>query len=135
MKISIGQPPIWDEASKLFNLEALGLVTVFTFGDTLYNPYGARLSRDLIAHEEEHARQQKHDDECAKAWWRRYIDDPAFRIDQEAQAYRVQYKCICSIVKDRNMRARHLHEIATIFSGPMYGNIIKYAEAQILIKS
>ena len=135
MKISYSKPPIWDEANKLFKLEELGLGTVFTYGDTLYNPFGADLSKDLIAHEEQHAKQQSHDETCAKLWWRRYIDDVDFRIEQELEAYGAQYQCTCRILKDRNKRAKKLWELATIFSGPMYGNVIDHAAAMSRIRT
>lgn len=130
MKIAIAKPPCWDAANALFRLEELDLGTVFTYGDTLYNPFNVQLSYDLIAHEEEHARQQMHDDTCAKLWWDRYIRDPEFRIEQEGMAYGAQYRCICKRVKDRNARARQLHGLVEIFSGAMYGDIISHPMAQ-----
>lgn len=129
MKIIIDKPPIWEEANKLFKLEELNLGTVFTYGDTLYNPFGADLSDDLIAHEEQHAKQQQHDDTCAKLWWKRYIEDPEWRLSQELEAYGAQYKCICRQQKDRNKQAKKLWELATILSGPMYGNMIQHGVA------
>ncbi len=135
MKIIIAKPPIWDEANKLFRLKELGLGVIFTYGDTIYNPFNIPVTRDLVAHEEKHAEQQQHDETCAGLWWKRYVEDPAFRIEQEAQAYRAQFKCICKTVKDRNNRARNLHMLASQLSGPIYGNSVTHTAALQMIGS
>lgn len=129
MKISNEKPPIYDEANALFRLDELKLGTIFTYGDTLYNPSNMPISEDLVEHEMTHAHQQQHDETVAGLWWKRYIDDPQFRLDQEVEAYAQQYKFLCKTQKDRNKRARMLHQIATMLSGPMYGNIVTHTEA------
>lgn len=134
MKILIAKPPIWQEANKLFKLEELNLGTIFTYGDTLYNPFNVQLTDDLIAHEECHARQQHHSDDGARIWWRAYIDHPEFRVEQELQAYGAQYKCLCGTIIDPNRRARQLNELAKILAGPMYGGIISHTGALTKIK-
>lgn len=134
MKIAIAKPPCWDEANKLFQLDKLKKGTVFTYGDVIYNPDNLPMSDHLIAHEEEHGRQQQHDEHVASLWWKRVIADPAFRIDQEARAYGVQYAFICKRVKDRNKRVTYLLEMARMLAGEMYGNCVSQQEAMRLIR-
>lgn len=105
---------------------------IYTYGDAIYNPNGIELPDHLIKHEETHSRQQRSD---VDAWWGRYLIDPYFRIDQEVEAYAVQYKFICQTMKDRNQRARVLTDFARTLSGPLYGNIIGHQAAFKMIKS
>lgn len=135
MKISLQKPPCYDEANKLFKLEELGMGTIFTYGDTIYNPFHAYITDDLIRHEEVHMEQQEADPEKAKAWWERFIKDPQFRADQECEAYGAQYKFFCQKQKDRNRRARYLWDLAKAVSGPMYGNCITHSEAMKQIRT
>lgn len=134
MKISNEKPPIYDEANALFKLDELNMGTIFTYGDTLYNPSKILLTQDLIAHEEMHAHQHQHDETVAKLWWKRFIEDPQFRVDQEIEAYGAQYKFLCNSQRDRNKRAVILHRLAGMLASPMYGNIITHSEAQRRIR-
>jgi len=130
MNISISKPPafIYDECVKLLGIDKRKNV-VWTFGSTIFNPDNAEIPDHLYEHELTHANQQKHDDTVAKLWWARYVADPSFRLDQETEAYRAQYKFICEKTKDRNTRYRALHQIATDLSGKMYGNLVSFTEA------
>lgn len=134
MKIIIAKPPIWEEANKLFKLQELGLGVIFTYGDIIYNPFNIFVTTDLVAHESVHAEQQQHNETCAKLWWKRYIEDPEFRIQQESAAYHAQYKCLCKQHKDRNVRARKLYMLADQLSGPIYGNSVTHSEAMARIR-
>jgi len=132
MLISFEKPPIYDEAVKHFAIDPKH--TVFTYGDTLYNPGGLFISEDLYVHEETHAEQQGHGEEGAKVWWDRYLTDPLFRVEQEAEAYGRQYACICQKVKDRNKRVVHLNALAHILAGPLYGKAISPTKSMKMIR-
>ena len=131
MRIINEKPPIYEDALKAFNFNPD--TTVFTYGDNLYNPAGLTIHTDLLIHEMVHMEQQKHDDTVAKIWWQRYIQDTAFRLDQELEAYGEQYRYICGQVKDKNKRYRILRILAGFLSGPMYGNIISMRDAELQI--
>jgi hypothetical protein len=79
--------------------------------------------------------QQECHPDVAKLWWKRYIQDVDFRLDQECEAYGAQYKLICQMVKDRNRQAKNLWAMADILAGPLYGNIVGRTEAMKRIKS
>lgn len=128
MKILIEKPPIYDEALRTFNLNPDDSI-VFTYGDTLYNPNNAKITADLIRHEETHMEQQQYDRSVANVWYQRYFADANFRMEQEIEAYGEQYKFICQTVKDKNKRSKYLWAMAKDLSGTMYGNCIKFNEA------
>ena len=129
MRVINEKPPVYDK------IVAAGMKpsnkTVFTYGDAIYNPHKLTLTADVVAHEEVHERQQGKDPE---AWWDRCIADKAFQAEQEAEGYAAQYDLICKGVRDRNQRARIRYEVATILSGPIYGNRIGHNEAMDLLK-
>ncbi len=134
MKFTTERPPIYDEANKLFGLEEHGYKAVFTYGDTCYNPSGCEIDSFLIRHEETHMEQQDANGDVAAMWWKRYIQDPEFRVDQEAEAYGAQYKLYTQQERRRDMRAQYLWGLAKMLSGPMYGKAISHSEAMKAIR-
>lgn len=130
MKASFEKPPIWKQANELFKLDQLGLGAIFTFGDTIYNPFHIEVTDDLEAHEAVHEIQQREFPGGPKAWWDKFCEDPAFRIDQEAKAYRAQYLFLRK-KKARSLNEQHniAHMLAGLLAGPMYGNVITSPDA------
>lgn len=134
MQILFEKPPNYDELKELFKLDKK-TTTFFSYGDCVYSPDGKAPTADLIAHEETHLEQQGNDRTAAKIWWMRYVADPAWRIEQEAEAYGAQYKFYCGRNKDKNYRFRYLNGLASHLAGPMYGKAVKHQEAIQKIKS
>lgn len=128
MKIVKDFPPNIEKIRATFKLHQ-GIV--FTYGDTLYNPDGGFIDRALEIHEETHTKQQGDNPE---AWWDRYFIDKDFRLSQEIEAYKNQYKKMKSNIKDPNKLAYRLNIIAKDLSSEMYGNIITYEEAKSLLE-
>lgn len=131
MNIVNEKPPIWDECNKAFKLVH---GTVFTYGNTLYNPDGIEIPQDLLVHEQKHAQQQQWNETVAKLWWLKYLEDPQFRLEQEVAAYAAQYRYICSVVSDRNARDKNLRILAGMLASPIYGNLIHQLMAANAIK-
>lgn len=133
MKISNTKPPIWDSACAAFNINPAN--TLFTFGDTIYNPGGIDpIPAHIITHEEVHEKQQTKDGMTPELWWGKFLRDPAFRLDQEARAYGAQYAFVCKTVKDRNQRYKIMWDLAGILSGPLYANCTSQQGAIRLIQ-
>jgi hypothetical protein len=130
MKILREYPPIYEDIINYGMHPRQG--TIFTYGDTIYNPDGIEIPEYLMIHEEVHSKQQGADPD---AWWGRYLIDEYFRIEQETEAYAKQYDFMCKKVKDRNQRNRLLIDIAKIVSSPTYGNVITTSAAMIQIKN
>lgn len=127
MEIIYGYPPNIEEIKKHFSLSDS---VVFTYGNKLYNPHKGHVDEHLMKHEETHARQQGDD---PAAWWKKYLSDPEFRLQQEAEAYGRQYRSF-AVHHDRNKVFFFLHGIAYDLSSGIYGNIISLEEAKKLIK-
>lgn len=174
MIIKNEKPPEWIMTGCLSQFRVNVERTFWAYGDVIYNPGGITIREDILAHEEQHGRQQEaymhpmngednglhmcceqHPSEwfthtladgtdCAgpgmrciggkDAWWTRYLAEPRFRLEQEAEAYAVQYKWILKHLADRNKRARWLHEYATQLSGPLYQVAVTHQQAKQMIE-
>lgn len=115
-------PPNIKEIRKALDLA--GRTPVFTYGLRIYNPYKCFLPQDLRVHEGTHVEQQNV--WSASLWWEKYLSDPKFRLEQELEAYRNQFKFYKTINKGW---MKFLQRIASDLSSKMYGNIISYPEA------
>lgn len=129
MKIVIDFPPNIEKIRTKLNWS--GKTPVFTYGDTLYNPYGGNIDAPLQTHESTHSRQQGDDPE---GWWEKYLNDDHFRLEQELGAYLQQYLHFCRNKKDIVKQIQFLEKIAGDLSSQAYGNIISIEDAKKLIK-
>lgn len=124
MTIINEQPPF------LLQIELAGMKpkedTIYPFGMTIYNPSGKPIPEDILIHEAVHIGQQGKD---PQKWWDRYILDKDFRLSQELEANKEQYKYICKLTKDREKRNQALIAMAKNVSGEVYGGIINFYEA------
>lgn len=128
MKIINQFPPNINQIVAKFDLT--GFNPVFAYGDTLYNPSGLPISQDLMIHEETHERQQEA--YGRDQWWAMYLENGKFRLTQEVEAYREQYKFIKTVL-NRKGRIGALNVFAENLSSALYGNIINKKEAKELI--
>lgn len=103
---------------------------IFTYGNVIHNPGGGVLGPELIAHESVHSRQQKGGIE---KWWDQYLVNAEFRLNQEVEAHREEYRVFRSIIKDRGKVNQFLQHIAFRLASPMYGSIVSTGEARRLI--
>lgn len=158
MQILIEKPPEWIMTGCLNNFRLDLNTTLWTYEDTIYNPGGFNIPDDLLVHEQTHMIQQAkyagegvaylldegHLDEIkipeqpvvnsADAWWKRYLSDADFRLEQEMQAYGVQYAFFCDKIKDRNKQAKFLVRLADTLASPLYQVAIGQIEARKGIK-
>ncbi len=134
MKIINEKPPqhIWDGCHLQFDID--DRYTIYTYGDTLYNPASVVLDDYLIAHEGRHSQQQAAYEGGPDAWWLKYLSDQTFRQSQEVEAYQTQYETYCEQNGDRNKRFKYLHILATHLSSPMYKVGLNASYAMRLIK-
>lgn len=138
-EIIIDKPPIFDQIVAVFP-EAAQPGILFSWGDKVYNPSGFPIPPQLVAHEAAHGDQQSlfsvdgdtefAQEESIRLWWKKYLADPAFRLDEEIIGHRAEYKSYCGLVKDREQRARYLHRMALRLAGPLYKGGITYMEAR-----
>lgn len=125
-------PPaaIYDRCVKEFGVDFEKGV-VFTVGNMIYSKFD--LTEDLLEHELVHVKQQH--DLGIEIWWERFFADPAFRLEQEVEAYRTQYRWIERHHKDRNARHYYLNAFAGFLCGPMYGHLLDHKDAMNLIEN
>jgi hypothetical protein len=120
--------PLLNEVIKKFELNADDLNNlIFTYGDTFFSKN--ELSYGLIAHEITHTFQQMKT--SPEEWWKKYLKDEKFRLSQEVEAYRQQYK----VYKMNNdvMPEVMLEKMAQDLSGKIYGNLLSFDEAKKII--
>lgn len=130
IKTSTNKPPNYEEILKKFPVKDMPVV--FTYGDTLYNvPENYNVPQHLARHEFVHMKQQGED---PAGWWKKYIADDQFRLEQELEAYAVQYK----FVKETTSRKRSDHFLDVVafdLSSDVYGRIISFQDAQTKIRN
>lgn len=126
IKHTTDQPPVWGTLQERYGVS--WNTTVVAYGDTIHS---ARLPlpADIEVHERVHLRQHGYTQAGAAEWWKRYLDDPKFRYEQELEAYRAQYQFLRKTVKDRNALTQKTDKLARCLSGTMYGNLATYNEA------
>lgn len=131
MNIVKAYPP---NIEKIKAVVQINPMTIFTYGDTIYNPGGHPIENqsELIAHETVHAIQQGSDPE---AWWDKYLSDVHFRLEQEIDAYKAQYKKFRRMTINKKARNQLADRLARDLSSPLYGNIIDYYTARQKIKT
>ena len=127
MKIVHKYPPNIEDIKSVFPISR-GII--FTYGDTIYNPDNFIIPDDLITHEETHMKQQGKDPD---RWWKRYFVDQKFRLEQELEAYRNQYRYAINNY-DKRSRKELLKRISKDLSRPLYGSLVTKKEAKKLIK-
>jgi hypothetical protein len=130
MEIVYGLPPNYEEVAKTFNIRSNQGV-IFTYGNKIYVPGGERISIDkpLMKHEETHARQQKV--MGVEEWWDAFLADPAFRLSQELEAYRNQYRAMAGLPLEDKIN--YLDHISADLAGEIYGNMLTKEEAKAVI--
>lgn len=127
MKFSDKTPPNWQKLVDLFG--ANWKTAVVTWGDTVHSRLP--ITPDLEAHEAVHIRQQA--GMGVEAWWERYYVDPAFRLEQEVEAYRAQFEYMKKHCLDRNLLFRMRDRLARDLSSPVYGSCVPYPDAFCMI--
>ena len=131
MKIIKDFPPNYVEICKVFDITDIKTL-VFTYGDTIYAPGKTRaIPKDLKIHEKTHQKQQGND---PAGWWKKYLTDKKFRLDQEVEAYGNQYRFFIGRNHNLKEQSSFLEKIVSDLSSRIYGNIVTKLEAEKLIK-
>lgn len=123
-----GNFPLTNDVIGSFKLSYTDLQNVvFTFGNVIYCDQD--ISAGLLAHEITHCFQQMKMGKIK--WWKKYLKDDKFRVEQEAEAYRQQYK----FYKENDPSYAHIEltRLANDLSGKLYGWAISFQEAVDLI--
>lgn len=95
------------------------------YGGKIYSD--KELMPDALEHELLHVEQQRGRNKVL--WALRYLFSKEFRLKVELEAYRHQYRFICSIEHDRNLRAQALRSMANDLASGTYGRIVSFEDA------
>lgn len=130
MEIVYDYPPNYGAIIKVFDVKDKPGI-VFTYGHKLYVPGGAgvQIDKHLMIHEQTHAAQQTA--MGIEKWWEQYLSNSSFRLTQELEAYRNQYRSMGSL--SLRQRAGYLNHIVKDLSGAMYGNVVTPEQAHKLV--
>lgn len=136
METSREKPPLFDEIVAVF-WGAAGPGVIFCWGNTMHvpRPVLAAVPPELVAHETVHCLRQGNDPE---GWWRRYLVDEKFRLDEEFPAHCAEFRALCTMHRHKWVSARSMHRvfarrIAEKLASPLYGDMISIADAKALI--
>lgn len=136
VEVIIANPPMIEEIDRVFHVR--GKPVLFCWGTKVYNPRGVDVPSEIVQHEAVHSGQQtdwtgRHDEDKVRAWWTRYLEEPAFRLDQEVAAHKAEYSHLAGKTQDREMRHRYLRHVAAKLAAPLYGSLVTPREATRLI--
>lgn len=136
MKILTADPPNIGEIDAAFRVR--GQAVFFAYGDTIYNPSGNPIPAAIIEHEKVHLARQA--GIGPEEWWRRYIADKRFRLDEEIPAHRAEFAywqrqpgILDPVPGFRSKLEFHRLRIAQRLSSPLYGSMVSTSEAKRLI--
>lgn len=119
-------PPNWKTILEHFpSLQGMEQKVVFTYYPHIYMPRQIALPPDIAIHEHVHLHQQAV--LSPGLWWKAYLSNPEFRLNQELEAYGAQLHWF---TRFRNLiYKQEKHRLASDLSSEFYGNIISYGEA------
>ena len=127
--ISKDKPEIYEKLHKQFNVEwDSGLI--IADGKTIHCKFDIPPAKFI--HELVHIKQQEKTGKSL--WWELYLAKPEFRLEQEVEAYKAEYRFFSENVNDRNMRFDYLYEIARTLASEQYGKLCTGDEALRLIQ-
>lgn len=136
MRVLTMPPPNFKAINEAFNVR--GKPVIFAYGNTIYNPRRIQIGPWLVAHERVHMERQAAIAGGPEAWWREYIADPVFRLEEELPAHRAEFQFLrAGMAVDRRDAETAipaaLHFIAERLASPLYGSLIGIDEAKRLI--
>lgn len=124
IEISHEIPPVYELLNKKFGVK---------WDDKIIIAYGGKIhckdtpAPQKIIHEKVHLDEQKKIGN--ELWWKAYLEDDNFRLQEELKAYRIESNFLKKYIKNREVRFHAINEIADSLSSPVYGSIITKKEA------
>lgn len=122
--IKSGYPPNIQEIEMVLPVSEKN---VFSYYPDIYVPSGKELEPDLMLHENIHLEQQKAIG--TEKWWRQFLTDKSFRLEQELAAFAAQLaygKKVYPVKVSDQMK----HDFACLLSGEQYQTGLTYQEAE-----
>jgi len=126
MKITTEKPPFWIH-NRLKDITGCSFSKgmIVTVGDTIHS--FRVLSDDVIAREKIHSLQQSI--MGTEEWWKEYLINDRFRMSQDIESYREQYRYLKEVSNNHVKALRLSHqvskELSTIDKNHNYKDIVK----------
>jgi hypothetical protein len=128
MKIIRAYPPNFAQIARAFPAVKGRTGILYAYGQTIYNPSGIVVSPWLLAHEKVHSYRQ-----CSpgdpETWWDLYINNPAFRYDEELMAHRREYREYAKYHTPADTE-KYLVFISQRLASRLYGSMTSEQEAR-----
>ncbi len=106
---------------------------VFVYGRCIYNPFERDLTPDVIFHESIHAKQQEVFP-TVDMWYLKYLNEPAFRLECEKEAYGEQY----AFARRHGVKGKLLtwirEQLAIELSSAAYGRLMTISQADTFLR-
>jgi hypothetical protein len=132
-RVIVDYPPNYDAINARFNVHKLRGV-IYSFGPVIYNPSGAPIGPEFLVHEAVHGRRQGSSEAGIAEWWKRYLDDPKFRLAEEIPAHIAEYRWLLES-GNREQRRAAASAVAARLSAPLYGRLIGRSTALHMLRS
>jgi hypothetical protein len=123
-------PPLIDEIDVAFGVRGRHGI-IYAWGNRIYNPSSVFVPPQLVVHEVVHCIRQGVD---ITGWWRRYIDEPAFRLAEEIPAHQAEYQWLLEYAPRRERR-QALQVVAARLAGKLYGGLVTPKRAKELLRA
>lgn len=131
MHIVFTRPPMFDEINAAFHVA--GKPVIFAWGETIHNPARIHIAPELIVHEAIHGARQRA--WGIEQWWKDYISNAYFRLDEEVHAHRAEYAYLRDHALNRRQRRGCLRTTAKRLAAPLYGKMVPPGMAKKLLLS
>lgn len=131
VKISNARPPMYDEIASVFDVR--GKPVLFAWGDTIYCPVPCPIRPHLLMHEKAHGARQI--ETGIEEWWKRYLSDPEFRLEEEKIGHLAEYQWLADRCASRADRRRNLSHVASRLSSALYRYKITKDEARRFLEN
>lgn len=130
MELVKGLPPNIKEIQEVFGETPKEVV--FTYGSKVYIQDMETIPDHIKIHETVHIKQQNNDPE---GWWKKYLSDQVFRLQEEIEAYGTQFAWVKKNTRGDKFHKDVLYILARDLSSSMYGNLLSIGEAESKIRN
>lgn len=128
-QLSKEKPPIYQRLHDIFGVEwDKGIIIAYYPNIHCF----FNINEQKVHHEAVHLIRQK--DMGVELWFKQYITDPGFRLNEEILAYNVEIKWIKENIPGRNERRFLINQIYDDISSSIYGHIINRKEAKLCLQ-
>ena len=123
------KPPIYDSLKNKFGVDWEDKI-IIAFNGAIWCK--EEPAPQKIVHEIVHLDRQ--DEIGNDAWWKLYLENDQFRLEEEMRAYLAEAKFIKKNINNREHVFHLLREIAQSMSSSVYGNLISTADALTFLR-